>query len=827
MSSGCGDVLSLADLQTAKKHQIFEAEVITGKSGGVAEGADIDYATNQVTGQVQKTLPAVLRDAGFSPVSWDFSTGGTLTVNDRDKVVYDPVSKTWYSYAGALPVTVPASFNPVGNADWNPQTDPQLRSFLLDNKMVRYSLLNFGADPTGSQDSTAAVMAADTFSTLNGTTILVPKGNYLVLNAQLGGSYYFEDDAFFVGNVAANDNIVVANSGLRMINPKFKKTDLEAAPDGDYGSAIRFGVYRQPAEGSNHHNFYIENLEVYTTTSNAYSYCVVVAGDVYDLVINGAKIYGRGAIITHWGGDVGADGHASTVTYSYHPHDIRLSNLKFLKDENDFFSSNSLIISACYNVTVDGIYTQGANRSVWVLPGDVYNEVAVSRDKGKVCTGITIDNVCVDEPTQGNPAIHLTGVPATKRTSQVTYYGFDQDSTLSYTVKGTIQCRDIVYSSPLVTIEGCKTSTVDITKSGGNRSSGYWAVCSYCTTGSVINLTGVSVLGVRVRGCNWSSVCINGERQVSGERNGSEGGCSIESFRSAAFTINDAITSASSSMTVVSSADGVLIHGAYIMVGGVSVGKVSKSTLCPAGIATVVEITSVNSSVDAGSSAYAILPCEGTTVSGSLSNFLVNYRVIDPIGLTLNVESNKAYRTGILISGDFVKGTIINGIFSGTGHENSSANRSDIAVSDTAAVQGLTISGQFDVNSVNPYVQNRFRYLGTNHTGLKFINCFGTVCSSGVSFNISHSTVTGFGNQPQIIAVSLDANVAPAEIKVGQYLGHAFVGNARNGNAPTLGYWTQGSRLYIDTVTAGGQEGYICTASGTPGTWKGFGSISS
>lgn len=130
MSSGCGDVLSLADLQTAKKHQIFEAEVITGKSGGVAGGADIDYATNAVTGQTQKTLPAVLRDAGFSSVPWDFSAGGTLTVNDRDKVVYDPVSKTWYSYAGTLPVVVPAGFNPVGSADWKPQTDPYLRDDL-------------------------------------------------------------------------------------------------------------------------------------------------------------------------------------------------------------------------------------------------------------------------------------------------------------------------------------------------------------------------------------------------------------------------------------------------------------------------------------------------------------------------------------------------------------------------------------------------------------------------------------------------------------------------------------------------------------------------
>ncbi|EBD2094025.1 endorhamnosidase, partial [Salmonella enterica subsp. enterica serovar Dublin] len=82
MSSGCGDVLSLNDLQIAKKHQIFEAEVITGKQGGVAGGADIDYATNQVTGQTQKTLPAVLRDAGFSPASFNFTTGGTLGVND-------------------------------------------------------------------------------------------------------------------------------------------------------------------------------------------------------------------------------------------------------------------------------------------------------------------------------------------------------------------------------------------------------------------------------------------------------------------------------------------------------------------------------------------------------------------------------------------------------------------------------------------------------------------------------------------------------------------------------------------------------------------------
>ncbi|EBW9146589.1 endorhamnosidase, partial [Salmonella enterica subsp. enterica serovar Enteritidis] len=117
MSSGCGDVLSLNDLQVAKKHQIFEAEVITGKQGGVAGGADIDYATNQVTGQTQKTLPAVLRDAGFSPASFNFTTGGTLGVNDADKAVLWPKEDggdgNYYAWRGPLPKVIPAASTPL------------------------------------------------------------------------------------------------------------------------------------------------------------------------------------------------------------------------------------------------------------------------------------------------------------------------------------------------------------------------------------------------------------------------------------------------------------------------------------------------------------------------------------------------------------------------------------------------------------------------------------------------------------------------------------------------------------------------------------------
>ena len=224
MSSGCGDVLSLADLQTAKKHQIFEAEVITGKSGGVAGGADIDYATNPVTGQVQKTMPAILRDLGFEPASFDFTTGGTLTINDRNKVVYDPVSKTWYSYAGALPVVVPASFNPVGNADWKPQTDPFLRDDLastsgagmvglpvsgtVEDAIKYFTPEMFGAASVydASVDDCGFVQAAiDAAEAPGGSGVVVLQRQYKLIAANVDFKTPGDDGTVYPGWVGSGD----------------------------------------------------------------------------------------------------------------------------------------------------------------------------------------------------------------------------------------------------------------------------------------------------------------------------------------------------------------------------------------------------------------------------------------------------------------------------------------------------------------------------------------------------------------------------------------------------------------------------------------------
>lgn len=102
------ELLNAQDLITAKKHDTFHSEVITGKTGGLSTGADIDYATNAVTGQVQKTLPKILDDLDWSYVGL-FADGVTFT--KRSDFAVDSVGIQWV-YAGAYPFTATAGTVP-------------------------------------------------------------------------------------------------------------------------------------------------------------------------------------------------------------------------------------------------------------------------------------------------------------------------------------------------------------------------------------------------------------------------------------------------------------------------------------------------------------------------------------------------------------------------------------------------------------------------------------------------------------------------------------------------------------------------------------------
>lgn len=67
-----------------------------------------------------------------------------------------------------------------------------------------------------------------------------------------------------------------------------------------------------------------------------------------------------------------------------------------------------------------------------------------------------------------------------------------------------------------------------------------------------------------------------------------------------------------------------------------------------------------------------------------------------------------------------------------------------------------------------------------------------------------------YGNHSALVSASPDP-VEPAE-----YIGL---------EAPTVGTWRQGDRVWKISVAAGGSPGWICTTSGTPGTWKAMANV--
>jgi len=49
--------------------------------------------------------------------------------------------------------------------------------------------------------------------------------------------------------------------------------------------------------------------------------------------------------------------------------------------------------------------------------------------------------------------------------------------------------------------------------------------------------------------------------------------------------------------------------------------------------------------------------------------------------------------------------------------------------------------------------------------------------------------------------------------------------NVDGSAAPVTGTWKLGDKVWNTAPSSGGYIGWVCTAAGTPGTWKGFGVI--
>lgn len=147
------------------------------------------------------------------------------------------------------------------------------------------------------------------------------------------------------------------------------------------------------------------------------------------------------------------------MTYSYHPHDIKIIDPEFYSTATDATGrmQTGLILSACYDVEVTNIKSDGVATTLYNFVGDVYNQVAVDRDKDKVCTNVKIDGVNIDNFVDGSTPVQAIGYSATVRTAQGMTIAIDDDQYMQMSMKGiVITSRNAANTSDLILVSGVK-----------------------------------------------------------------------------------------------------------------------------------------------------------------------------------------------------------------------------------------------------------------------------------------------------------------------------------------------------------------------------------
>ncbi|EPF6064956.1 hypothetical protein R4Q63_002696 [Enterobacter cloacae] len=700
---------------------------------------------------------------------------------------------------------------------------------ILTNSVSR-TLKSFGAVGDGSTLDNAAVILADSWSVSTGKPVIVTNGQYKLLNVQLGGKYWFDKDAWFVNEaLGATDNIVIAKPGLKLRGWNTRVGCVAWPTSGNYGNALLVGSYYQPADDSG----LVNDIEIYdftiVGTTTAFSgQAMEGLGNIDGVKVKRGKCIGQGTgMLFHWGGDVDlSNPHTGTVTYSHHPRNIEVEDVQFLSSDGVTPRAIGLYFSACYNVKAHNIYGERCPALISAKPGDVYDQVAVARDKGKVHTSIDIDN-CYSRlpPDTTSSMIAITGVPDTYRTSSTRLSALDPASPSEITANNiTVDLGTTAYTNPMILVRGAKNVKGSFNVVGGKNTVNPWALIDY-TVKSKIRISGSCPGGVSGRGYS-SSVSDHAQHcDESVTYSSSMVGLKLQTFTQTGITLQSAVAVGNTSVSVQATADSIIFYGAMLYSGSVYIGKVTRTTWLTAGVTNTIPVTKSTSAVSSGSAITSYLTSEGLKVTGTISGFMYNVQSTNTWGIDFAVNIERGYRGGILCDGTYCRSAKFSGSYDGVGWEDGAAVNANIQVTATT-VRNVIINGcRFDADETNPTIDNHVLVSTTDHAGVIISENTGTN-PSAVAFSISNSTVAEAYSMQQIYGNHINGFQAPVATATGMYVGGYFRGVVRNNATPTTGYWNVGDKVDRPTLTSGGQEGWACLVAGVPGTWNGYGSVS-
>ncbi|WP_260454285.1 hypothetical protein [Enterobacter ludwigii] len=705
---------------------------------------------------------------------------------------------------------------------------------ILTNSLNR-TLKSFGAIGDGTANDTAALLMADAWSIATGKYIIVTSGTYKVLNATIGGRYLGDVNSVFYGEIGSLDNVIIAKTGLDLTNIEIRKKQTAWALHGAYGNCIRIGNYEQPADGSTPvSGVKLDRVVMSAVQTSFTNQGLEILGDVWDVTLVNCKAIGPigAALIAHWGGDVGTTGDSSNVTYSFHPHGLYIENFRCERDSSGLFPTTGVIFSACYDVTVDGLYGIAMNRLLDVTPGDVYNEVAVSRDKDKPCTGIRIRGVYADGPDPTNTGIaciRVTGNPQNIRTNQVKYYGNDYNAKFDVSVSFTIKAYDVVFSLPLLQVNFCSNTKISGSIIGGGRSS-VWPLQTDYNRDCEIRVSTPNAVHAfhRDRGSQSTKFILDIQRDRAQGYSSDDYGILAQSFISGSFTTDASAAVGATAINIRGGlSDAIIMSGSIIRnSGGGVIGRLLKTVRVPLGAAniTTVQTTPLTASIGAVLGVNFSLEEEETSFTGSVSGFMRGLQLSNARGLIFrDMKFSNSMRSHVYLSGDCRDITFEGVRFSGANMSADGIEPYDVTCSASDIIRSITFRAcKFEVSYITNVIAGVY-FPTPNNSGCSVsASDFGVFSTAGMS--VSTSTISSAYNMfRNYDNYASSGTTLSTGTPAGTYVGTRFVGE--DSAIPTTGNWKRGDIIRFTLPVASGTEGWICVATGTPGTWKTLGSI--
>ena len=799
-----------------------------GKLYSYAAGTTTPQTTyTSVSGAVPHTNPIILDAAGRVPsgeiwltaglnykffltsstdvtiATWDNITGinGTGIATNASNVAFDPAG------AGAVPTTVQA----------------KLRELV--------SVTDFGADPTGVADSTAAFVAACATT----GSILVPPGTYEVTGTiPVYGSLYGTRGSSII-NMTLSETL---DKGFDL-QPSSSISGLTinrnaASPtyaDGFFGNAITVGVN---ADAS----VLIDNVSIKDITivgSGTQWNTMVVGGNVENFTIDSVDVSGIFLLscLIHWRSKTVAG-----VITTYHP---RLGKVKNYTAE----SANAALgeyglpyISAGHDISMENIQCRNTSSGLVIASGTYGGQFAAPESAGRVLTNLLYNNVSVYN-------VVSTGLQISGRTDPIPAINnrwFMTDSLTSVLVNNYyFEAGNETNNStePLrfdfannVVINNANIQVLEGYESALNNA---WAGEFYSSTN--LSISGAINYGRGARFFSGKNIRLNGialsKNEDVSQAGSSDYGVAVygdisTAVTAAAVSLNG--TNITLSLVTCNIYPGMKFTqggNTFYFAGSAQVNDVNTIIAIEPAVANIASGATIT--IQEGIDGFDLVDCE---IQRFNKGFAAQGVSGSECPRNLVIKNNKFYSAGTdhvyLLHSTNV--SVVDNAFE-RGNYDISADGADVNLRDgckTVQVTGNEFNQLLDTNSIyNVYVTDES--VGTIISDNQFMkhNTDTTTFSTASSIYLDGSGATGEADNlisTNFYGSAVINKVLPSTSRCSTTIGSNRIGYASA--VPTAGVWRQGDVIWNTGATSAGFAGWICTVAGTPGTWRTFGVIS-